>query len=258
MAYSVTIINGRHLAESPHFVRRNPTDKKNPSPDILPPDARALWDSTHRVANSYYNGAWDLADMAAWRAVKMRYPNGIGRWNPGTPHPTSPPGPLMIPDPEEMIVLGRALEYVVLENPPRLDVYRFKNEESAPKLMWSPSAKMLMILPETQISNDRDPDLTGHADLARRYREWSWGQDPRGRVSEDIEPLRLEPLGMIDSIVYRSGKGTDVRDDPPGVQEYIHQSGDGVVIYQGPSRAKPKAIVIRGGNLDVQQPGIIN
>jgi len=115
--YRTTIINGRNCCWSPHL-RVNPTDRANPSPDVLPPEARRLWDATRANAHSYYSGAWDLADMAAWRAVKMKYPNGIGQWRP-----MRNPAPLKqtaVPDPGEQIELGRVLEYVVEEAPPRL------------------------------------------------------------------------------------------------------------------------------------------
>ena len=256
--YRTTIINGRPLRISPHL-RPNPTDKGNPSPQVLPPQARALWDATYQNANSYYNGAWDLADMTAWRAVKMRYPQGAGNWRPRTRNPTAPPiSSTVVPDPGRMITLGRLLEYVVEENPPRIDVYRFKNDHRAPKVLWSPSQKMLLVLPQDHISTDMNADLEGLEDVQDLYADWSWGQDPRGFVTHPVDDYKINPLGMADTIVYRSGKGTEVRDDPIGVQEYIHQFGDSVVAYQGPNTRRPKAIVFRGGDLDVKMPGIVN
>jgi hypothetical protein len=100
--------------------------------------------------------------------------------------------------------------------------------------------------------------MSGLERTADLYGQWSWGQDPRGFVTHPVRDHEIKPLGMADTIVYRSGKGSQTRDDPPGVQEYIHQFGDGVVASQGPSVNNPKAIVFRGGDLDVQMPGIIN
>lgn len=254
--YRTTIINGRNCCWSPHL-RVNPTDRANPSPDVLPPEARRLWDATRANAHSYYSGAWDLADMAAWRAVKMKYPNGIGQWRP-----MRNPAPLKqtaVPDPGEQIELGRVLEYVVEEAPPRLDVYRFKDDAHAPKLLWSKSQKMLLILPQDNISEDRNPDLTGLEQSANLFRSWAWGQQPRGFVVHPVDSSQVKPLGMADTIVYRSSKGHKTQvGNPVGSQNYIHQFGDDVVVFQGPNTSSPKAIMIRGGDLDVQEPGIIN
>jgi len=108
-----------------------------------------------------------MPQMAAWRAVKMRYPNGVGNWRPGagssllkrlkrnkslTPAEyTLPKGTIRLPDPGETAVLGRALEYVTIEQAPGMDVYRFRDEVDAPKLLWSPRHKALMIFPTTEI-----------------------------------------------------------------------------------------------------------
>lgn len=261
-AYRTTIVNGHRARVSPHL-HRNPTDVEQQSPDILGPSGRAEWDRMHRLADEYYEGAWDMPEMTAWRSVKMKYPGGDGGWRPNKHHSAlyTPQRDFVIPDPGEMIVLGRALEYAVLtmeRGVPAVHVYRFPNDKTAPKLLWSDQRKMLMILPQDEISDELNPDLDGLDRSTNLYREWGWGQQPRGFVSHTVDRMTLPSIGMADTIVYRSGKGTDVRDDPPGVQEYIHQFGDGVVAYQGPSKNKPKAIVFTGGDIDVERAGIVN
>jgi hypothetical protein len=257
MDHRTLIINGLHA--SPHL-QVNPTEKSNPSPDVLPPEARKLWDETFEVAESYYQGAHDLSAMTAWRAVKMEYPYGAGSWRPLSKNPTSPPTVAKpLPPPEQMITLGRCLEYVVLENPPRMDVYRFKNELDAPKLLWSEPQKMLLVLPQDQISEHLNPDMSGLLETRKLYEDYRWGQPARGYTEHGVPAVNVKPLGMADTIVYRSDKGNrSTRDDLPGVQEYIHQFGDGVVAFQGPNVKDPKAVMFQGGNLTVRGPGIID
>lgn len=267
---------GRVCRSSPHLLS-NPTDKENQSPAVLPPEAKRLWDRTYANADRYYQGAWDMPQMAAWRAVKMRYPNGTGNWRPGgqsslvrrlkrnralAPNEYAPPPQtIRLPDPGETTVLGRALEYVNIESPPGLDVYRFKDEENAPKLLWSPRHRALLIFPTTEIPDELDPDLTGLDESVRVFNEFHWGQKARGFSPFKVEDWEMVPVGMTDTVVYRSGKGTEVRDDPVGVQEYVHQHGDGVVTYVSKATDRngtPRAIMIRGGSLDVIEPGIVN
>jgi len=236
-----------------------------------------LWDRTYANADRYYQGAWDMPQMAAWRAVKMRYPNGVGGWRPGvgskmvarlkrnkslTPKEyTLPDSTIRLPDPGETAVLGRALEYVNIEKAPGIDAYRFRDEVNAPKLLWSPRHKALMIFPTTEISDDLIPDLSGLDQAVGVYNDFHWGQKARGYSPFKVQDWEMVPIGMTDTVVYRSGKGTDVRDDPVGVQEYVHQHGDGVVTYVSKETDKngtPRAVMIRGGSLDVIEPGIVN
>jgi len=255
--YRVVVVNGRHLRQSPHL-HSNPTERSNPPPSVLHGENLDLWNRAHAVAGRYYEGAWDYPEHSAWRSLKLARPELNGTVY-STQHTTTPPEePMKLPDPGKMIPLGRALEYVAIDDPGKLDVYRFKNDENAPMVLWSKPRKMLVILPNAKVPKEHDPDLTGLEDLSRLYRDFHWGQQPRGFTTKELEDWTLHPVGMGDTLVYRSGKGTPVRDDPPGVQEYIHQHGDGVVVYQGPDPKNPEAIVLMGGDLDVEEAGIVN
>ena len=63
------------------------------------------------------------------------------------------------------------------------------------------------------------------------------------------------PVGAADTVVYRSSKWTNVPDDPPGSQEYIHQFSNDVAL--GASEDF-QAMIWRGGKLDVLPAGIVN
>jgi len=257
--YNSIVINpSRPALDMRRIRRRNPTEQHNGDVNRLPAEAHALWKATYDNAKAYYKDAWDLAENTAWKAVKMAYPDKGGQWYPASPFPVTPPTSMSrLPDPGEMVELARALEYVVLQSPPHLDVYRFPNTDEAPRLYWSPRHKMLLIAPHADLG-PRNPDMTGLHDAKRLYEDFNWNQQARGASVLALEDYDLIPLGMADSIVYRSGKGTQVRDSPPGTQEYIHQFADGVVARQGPNEQHPKAITFQGGRLDVVEAGIIN
>lgn len=252
--YNTTVVN--------HGRIRNPTDKDLSAPTQLPPEARQLWETTYRNAERYYKDAWDLAKMTAWRGVKMNYKPtgalGLGGWvkrNPG-----EGPASMELPDPGPMIILGRTIEYVAIEEPPGLDVYRFPNDDDTPELLWSPEQQMLLVLPKTEITDERNPDMAGLGSSSKEFRMWAQ-KDPRGHARVKVPRVKLNPLGMADTIVYRSSKWKpEQHGDPRGSQEYIHQFGDDVVVYTSPTRGnqRPAVVAFKGGKMDVEAAGIVN
>lgn len=249
----------RKACQSPRILKGNPTDEWSEDISQLPPDMQRLWLETREVAANYYGPNFaNYASGTAWHAV-------LGRMYPQTPNPS------VLREPKNLIVLARMIEYVSVENAPQLTVVRFgpnvnveqnmpedgpiriHHVAEEPDLMWEHDQKYLLAMPGYLLPNDTRTPKAG-SKAYKQFKTWS-KQKPAYERNLDIPAYELWPLGPADTVVYRSTKWTDKRDNQKGAQEYIHQFGPDVVANMAPGE---EAFVFEGGKLDMVAAGIIN
>lgn len=236
----------------------------HPPPDpnvrVLGPDARAFWESVRDDALDYYSSAGApkptaVAERTAWRAVRMHWHESRGKRVRNSK--LRKPNKMLLPDPGDVIILGKLLEYVWINEDGSLDVRRWT--ENPPDLYWNHEQKTLYAfpnVPDIEVCEQVGPDLD---DTAAMFKRWAQRDAQCARTFELDAESSILPMGVGDSLAYRSDKW-HARSDLPHLddsQEYFHQFSDGVWIWQD-SDTSPNAILMRGGQLDVEERGIIH
>lgn len=240
--------------------KRNVHEPPNPSPNTLPPEARALWDDVEAQAWEVYGRFAEehkIPEKTAWKAVRMHYfRNDRGQWVP-KPFVDSRAEQWLL-DPGDTIRLGKLLDYGWITQDG--DVVRREFSEP-PDLWWNHDTKTLYAFPGFEIPQACllvDDDLDHLKELFHM-----WAQREAKCANElSAEVPWMYPRGATDSESYRSDKWHDRNDDPEmrGSDEYIHLNGDRVWVWEDvpDEDDDPSVVMIRGGNLDVEARGIIH
>lgn len=237
----------------------------DPRVSTLDGDARKLWDAAYENALDYYIGpsgdssAKKTAEKTAWKTVRLffRAPSSDEKsWRLEPALPAVGQGPMaVISDPGDLVDLGKCLEYTYIDGAAVLHIVRFATSDP-PSLCWSQEHRSLFMFPRAQRTSCSAPDpLRGSSKMFHR---WAQRDAACERVFE-VPEVDVQMIGALDTIIYRSDKWHDRNPDPDlsDSQEYIHQVGDGVGLWQS-AGAPPDAIVITGGCLDVEERGIIH
>ena len=232
----------------------------NPSPrTIKPSGARAFWDKAMKSAKDYY-GSKDTAANTAWRALRTFYTKEGGKWvrRQGSRvllDPSRMPS-RAVGDPGDLVTLGVILEYTLLDADANLVVRRFPDADP-PKLYWQHDTKVLWVFPGTGMEECSNPQSSPEA--AKLFKRWAQ-RNAECRQVIDVPATTVTLDGMADTVVYRSDKWHGRNHDQlrmPGSQEYIHQFGQGVGVWQDHGNP-PSAICFQGGCLDMEERGIIH
>lgn len=248
----------------PRFVQlriANPiAEIKNPSPDILPPEARALWDNMARQSNEIYGehaAPHDIPQKSAWRTVRMHWTQQGRSWVQKSPPKELP---FVLPSPEDVAWLGLLIEYVWI-TPDGEILKRVFEDEDPPDLWWSKEQKTLFSFPTTETAGPCLPIEADMKDQAEMFRRWAQ-RNAQCQLGFEVPKARMYWRGMGDSLSYRSDKWNDRNEERglPGSKEYIHTHTDGVGVYEDTTNIEktPNIVVIRGGHLDVEERGIIH
>jgi len=245
-------------------------EPSNPSPDVLPPDARALWDDVALQSQEIYGEHADqheLPEKSAWRTVRMHWQKNGRTW---VPKNLKYELPFVLPSPEDVAWLGLLIEYVWITPDGEL----FKRDwtkkngkpipdekQNAPALWWSKESKTLFAFPTTKTAGPCLPIDADMKDQAEMFRRWAQ-RNAECQLGFEVPRARMHWRGMGDSLSYRSDKWNDRNEERglPGSREYIHTHTDGVGVYEDTLdiNQDPNIVVIRGGQLDVEERGIIH
>jgi hypothetical protein len=236
----------------------------DPNVRVLDSQARAFWESVYEDAYEYYSSAnapkpTAVAARTAWRAVRMHWeaPGGRGKtWIRRRPSLATPRTQLM-PDPGDLIILGKILEYVWINADGSLDVRQWAT--SPPDLYWNRTQKILYAFPNVPDQTVCHPVPEDMAAEAKMFKRWAQRHAHCMRTFDLHTEDTINAMGVGDAIAYRSDKWHDASTNPylDDSQEYFHQFSDGNWIWQD-SDTSPSAILMRGGQLDVEERGIIH
>lgn len=229
-------------------------EPKPENPNRLPRAERARWDNAYDRALDLYSNVGDeipnldeVARRSAWRSldvVRVRWPN-----------------PRMLPDAGPTIGLGKMIEYAYVDEHGALQIRTFDQEEDPPDAYWDHENKRIYCFPYLhQTECERiPPELQYVADI---FRTWS-KHEPKCYFRTEIPDVMMYPMGMADSITYRSDKFDKNRDGTMGLVKsttYIHDHGPKVWTWQDEDEDNryPQAILICGGKLDMHKKGLIH
>lgn len=237
-------------------------DPPDPSPRVLPADARAEWGDMYREGGEVYDKD-DLAQRAAWRKIKLRWKQtGKTTWRRCKGGLCYWPDPMQTPAPEaDLVGLGVLVEYVFIDRRGRVQV-RELDRNHPPILWWDDKRKMIYAFPKQEypecgaIPNAVDPQLQAAIETYQRWHQ----RDPECSTEMAIPDERLRAVGAADSMSYASDKWNDADPDPAlkQAQEYIHNHWYDVWVWQNTDRGTPDIIVIEGGELDLHERGLIH
>jgi cation transport regulator ChaB len=234
----------------------------DPSPKVLSGQAAEFWHAAYENASQYYGGedaesrAADTARKTAWKSVRMFFLERGGRWVLQPALPRSGHGPVSyIGNPGDFEQLGVCIEYTFVDGDANLQIRRFPKDDP-PYLYWSKRTRTCYVFPGSERGPCLPPDLKSES--AKNFKIWA--QRPAQCLRMVAVPevnLRLD--GMFDTVVYTSDKWHDPNPNERmlGSQEYIHQVGDGVGLWQA-SGEVPPAIVFTGGCMDLEERGLIH
>jgi hypothetical protein len=243
-------------------------EPSNPSPDVLPVDARQFWDNMAAQSEHLYGehaGPHEIPEKTAWRAVRMHWQKRGRQWVPRDQavHEL----PFVLPSPEDVTWLGLLLEYYWIT--PQGELYKRSFEDDSnpneyqdpPDLWWSPDYKTLFSFPLTETRGPCMPIEEDMSDQAEMFRRWAQ-RDAQCQLGFEVPLARMYWRGVGDSLSYRSDKWHDRNEERglPGSREYIHLHSDGVNVYEDTPNLDetPHVVVIRGGKLDVEERGIVH
>jgi hypothetical protein len=270
---------GRHR----RYRRPNDVTRMAPLPgNNLPAEALALWERVHDTARTYYTDQLapdpeKTARHTAWKAVRMFFekkgsawvPKGDGPIQAGVTHQGQPvyfgEAPEKLPKFDPVAKLAALLEYSYLNEDAEFCIVRFV-DPGLPKLTWDKPRRMLVTyvgieLPVPEPLEKRDPTLRKAANMHNKWSHHSATEVYRTAVPD----LKVMPLGVADTIVYRSPKfdrDNNPHPDAVGSTEYLHNFDQGVFLeadpefVRNPNRA-PKVLIASGGRLDVWPDGIV-
>lgn len=243
-----------------------------------PEEARQLWDEVFKNAENYYRGqrAPDpdvLASNTAWKTVELYYrktPTGkLVKRNPSGELQVGATAdgekvyfdeqPEVMDEPGNVTWLGKVVELAWIDAKGNLRIQRFR-DPGLPDLAWNHTTKTLMTFPTAHVPAICDPSLVGLEEQAKMLGRWAQGREAKCHVPIQIQSLKVAPVGVADTLVYRSDKFDGKRNPHPdlkGAQEYVHQFNDDVFVEESAGKP-PEAILISGGRLDVEERGIIH
>ncbi len=120
-----------------------------------------------------------------------------------------------------------------------------------------------MFFPTTTTPQQCDPNLQGLEVEAKMLSTWAKGREAKCHVPVPLPDVMVVPVGVADTLVYRSDKFDGPRNPHPdqqGSQEYVHQFDDDVFVEESKFSATkpPAAVLISGGRLDVEAAGIVH
>lgn len=236
-------------------------EPKNPSPDVLPPDARAFWGNVADQAADIYGPHADehsIPEKTAWKAVRMHWMDGGGMWVPR--QESAYELPYVLPNVGDVAHLGHLIEYAWI-TPEGEVVKRSFPGPNPPDVWWSDEQKTLYAFPNTKVPDYCLLIPEDMEDTAHTFKRWSQRDATCNKII-DVPTVRMYPRGAGDSVSYRSDKWHEENPEAgqQGSPEYIHLHGDGVWVWEDTRdlEATPNAIMIRGGRLDVEERGIIH
>lgn len=233
----------------------------DPNPRVLKGEAQAFWERVREEAYAYYSTAGapkpeKVAAKTAWRAVRMHWEERNGKWVRRRSK-LRRPAKTVVPDPGDLITLGKLLEYAWLDNDGVLNVRKW--EEEPPNLYWNHEQKALYSFPQVPEATVCEPITEDLAEVAAQFEMWAQRKPNCVHPFEIDADIIMIPSGVGDSVAYRSDKW-HIKNSVPYLensQEYFHQFSDGVWISQDDDTS-PHAILMRGGKLDVEERGIIH
>lgn len=243
-----------------------------------PEEARRLWDEAFRNAERYYKSqrAPDprtIASNTAWKTVNLYWkPESNGQLRRRNPQAELQVGatadgepvyfgeePEKIGSPGKTTWLGKAIEVAWIDQDGNLRIQRFR-EPGLPDFAWNDRTKTLMMFPTTEVPEICDPDLRGLEAEAKMIGVWAKGRKAKCKVPVKVDNFLVVPVGVADTLVYRSDKFDGKRNPHPdlrGAKEYVHQFDDDVFVEESGGKP-PEAILISGGRLDVEPGGIVH
>lgn len=235
----------------------------DPSPKVLTGRAAEFWHAAYDNALKYYGGdggsrAKETARKTAWKSVRMFFRQRIraGGWELAPALPLPGHGPVSyIGNPGDLEQLGVCVEYTFVDGDANLQIRRFPKDDP-PYFYWSHRHRTCYVFPGSERGPCMPPDLKSAG--AKIFRIWA--QRPaRCLRTVDVPEVDLQLDGMFDTIVYASDKWHDPNPDElmRDSQEYIHQVGDGVGLWQARGEVPP-AIVFTGGCMDLEERGLIH
>lgn len=227
----------------------------DPSPSSLSGDARAFWDAAYKNADAYYSDS-KVAKRTAWKALRLFFRNTRRGWESAPILPAPGAGPQVpIGETGDLVDLGVLIEYTYIDASAVLQICRF-DDRAPPRLYWNDQRKSLYCFPQTSYGPCGEPDP--YSNEATMFKRWAQ-RDPVCVREVDIPEVQVRLFGNMDTLVYRSDKwhGFNPDEAVEGSQEYIHQLGDGVGLWEAPGNP-PAALVMTGGCLDVEERGIIH
>lgn len=232
-------------------------DPPDPSPRVLPAQARAEWGDAYREAYEIY-GKDDLAAKSAWREITLRWKQtGKKTWQRCRDGVCYWPSPMKLPMPKaDLVGLGVLVEYVYLDK--RGDPHvRELNRDHPPILWWDNDRKACYAFPK-QSYPACQAIPPGMEEAVEVYRRWHQ-RDPDCFTEVKVPDVRITPVGAGDSMSYASDKWNDPDPDPAllEAQEYIHNHWYDVWVWLDTARA-PNVIMIQGGELDLHERGLIH
>jgi len=221
----------------------------------VPDDMRPTFDAHLKHAKNHYGpDSWEYPELSASKAVLMARPGLRDRAMRGVE--LGSPAPFKMPNPGVCVLLAPLLEWTNISEPTVFETYRV-GPEYVP-LFWSPEHKLLFAnISQGRPESWRSPGSEEERGATKLFRDFRWGQDSRGVSDLEVPNVQLQNVGVADTVLYRSGKGTSEIEDPVGVQEYIHQFGYGVHCFQDDAE-NPTLVCWKGGDLDVVKAGIVN
>lgn len=229
----------------------------DPSPKALTGRASQFWQAAYQNAFKYYDDE-KVAKKTAWKSLRLFFRPQGREWvlAPALPPPGKGPTSF-IGDPGELEQLGVCIEYCFIDGDANLQIRRFPPDDP-PYLYWSHPHRTCFIFPASERGDCQPPQL----DAAGADVFYRWAQrKPKCLRMVDVPEVTLELCGLFDTVVYASDKWHDPNPDPSmqGSQEYIHQVGDGVGLWQAGVRGQaPQAIVFTGGCMDLEERGLIH
>lgn len=256
----------RFYYPNPHHVElnlRSVHEPKNPSPSTLGNgEARQFWNDIFAQSEEIYGvhgKEHEIPEKTAWRAVRMNFEPQGKIWRPRKLPEFELP--FILVNPGDTAWLGKLLEYVWVT--PEGDVFQRKfSNNNPPDLWWNHKQKTLFSFPNLEIPQDMClPIPDDMKDTAHIFKRWAQ-RDAKCNKEVTVPVLRMYPKGATDSVSYRSDKWHDSNPDIAlkGSGEYIHVHGPQVWVWEDTKdlRKTPNVVAIRGGNLDVEERGIIH
>jgi hypothetical protein len=237
-------------------------DPPDPSPRVLPDDARAQWEAAYEGGLAAYNDK-ETAKATAWRTVEMSWSEtSRGRWNRCKNGRCELwPQPRVLPHPGNLTWLGVLVEYAWVDYNGELQIRAFKQDP--PDLYWDKTNKWMISAPNAPHPgcNPITPDLARQLrDAIETYETWH-ARAPECTDQVRIPAVQLHAMGPSDSVSYRSDKWHD-RDHDPEVrkaQEYIHKHWKDVWTWQDvDDDGRPNVILVYGGAFDLHERGLIH
>ncbi len=233
-------------------------DPPHPSVRTLPEDARALYEQSFDEAMDVYHDK-ETAEATAWRTVRLKFRKAKRQWKRCSGRDCGWAAPMVLPPPKvDLVGLGVLVEYTFVDRNGELQRRNFRGHE--PILWWDDKRKALYAFPRTSYTACLVRAKISRSAL-ETYERWHQRQTECA-TEVSVPDVRVKPVGVADTVSYRSDKWHERSDDPRvrGAQEYIHHHWHDVWTFQDrdDARQRPEAIFIAGGALDLHERGLIH